>query len=93
MWGIIVTSKLLKFNLDTVNDTPLIEIDPFSTMNFLYFFSNANLKLDNGDFTPHRIKKFIEKPEQSLANEFCKAVRVGLCVLEYSYPLCTPGLF
>ena len=28
-----------------------------------------------------------------LANEFCKAVRVGLCVLEYSYPLCTPGLF
>ena len=40
-----MTSKLLKFNLDTVNDTPLIEIDPFSTMNFLYFFSNVNLTI------------------------------------------------
>ena len=37
--------KAIKFNLDTVNDTPLIEIDPFSTMNFLYFFSNANLTI------------------------------------------------
>ena len=37
-----------------------------------YGYIKANLKLDNGDFTPHRIEKFIEKPEQSLANKFCK---------------------
>jgi len=45
VWGIIVTSKLLKFNLDTVNDTPLIAIDPFSYNEFFILFSNANLTI------------------------------------------------
>ncbi len=41
--GIIVISKLFILNLDMVNETPLIEIEPFSTTSFLNFFSNEKL--------------------------------------------------
>ena len=33
VWGIIVISKLFFLTFETVKDTPLIDIEPFSTMN------------------------------------------------------------
>ena len=35
--------KTIFVTLETVSDTPFIEIDPFSTINFLYFLFNEKL--------------------------------------------------
>ena len=45
MWGIIVTSKASELSFETVSDTPLIEIDPFSTISFLNFLFKENLTI------------------------------------------------
>ena len=45
--GIIVTSKLCEFNFETVNETPFIEIEPFSTIYFLNFLFKENLTIQD----------------------------------------------
>ena len=41
--GMIVIPKLFEDNLETVNETPFIDIEPFSITNFLNFLSNEKI--------------------------------------------------
>ena len=56
--GIIVTSKLPVLTLETVSETPLIEIEPFSLISCLYFFSNAKLTFQDLSMILMLLKEF-----------------------------------